>query len=77
VYLLGSDILLPVLASTVILSCEPRGAHDHILLSQDSGSRATVCLCTPRNLLVFYTVRVVSEDSRALVLSRSSCISMI
>jgi hypothetical protein len=33
--------LLLVLASTVILGSQSGGTHDHILLSHDSGSRAT------------------------------------
>jgi hypothetical protein len=34
--------LLQALASIVILGSEPREAHDHILLFDDSGNNATV-----------------------------------
>jgi hypothetical protein len=44
----GLGKLLLALASTVILGSEPRGTHDHILLSHDSGCRATV---TVENLI--------------------------
>jgi hypothetical protein len=39
-----SGKLLLALASTVILGSESRGAHDHISLSHDFGSRATLAM---------------------------------
>jgi hypothetical protein len=33
--------LLLAVASTFIFGSDPRGTHDHIFLSQDSGSRST------------------------------------
>jgi hypothetical protein len=44
-----SDKFFMVLASTVILGSESRGTQEHILLSPDSGSRATPPVRPPTN----------------------------
>jgi hypothetical protein len=61
--------LLQALASTVILGSEPRGTHDHILLSDGSGSLLKdVTMCT--TCIYLYTTlknRFVRVNARKLV----------
>jgi hypothetical protein len=73
---------LLVLASTIILGSDSRRTHDHILLSLDSGSRATLPvyffrLCIPPYFFVFYAVRIVSKEIRRLVFPRTSCYAFL